>query len=134
MVVSVCVGIHIGAWTNYHLGHMSPSELSPPYTIIWPSYIMLGQTIIRTIIGFMCVIATRVIAKSVSYHFLCALLRQNVDHMRKSENTLENKHKLFIELSCKYIICALIGFNTLYPLPMVFRALRIERPTFYTEI
>lgn len=134
MVVSVCVGIQIGAWTNYHLGHMSPSELTPPYTIIWPSYMMMGQTIIRTIIGFICVMATRQIAKSISYHFLCALLRENVDDMKKSENSLENKHKLFVELSCKYIIYALIGFNTLYMLPNIFRALRIERPTFYTEI
>lgn len=134
MVVSVCVGIHIGAWTNYHLGHMSPSELTPPYTIIWPSYAMLGQTIIRTIIGFICVVATRSIAKSVSYHFLCALLRQNVNDIRSAENSLQNKHKTFVELSCKYIIYALIGFNTLYLMPNIFRALKIERPTFYTEI
>lgn len=134
MVVSVCVGVHIGAWLNYQLGHMTPSELIPPYTIIWPSYTMMGQTIIRTIIGFCCVLATRAVAKTLSYSLCCTILRQNVDDLRKSENTLKNKHKTFVELSCKYFTCALIGFNTLYFLPNVFRILRIERPTFYTEI
>lgn len=134
MVVSVCVGLHIGAWTNYQLGHMTAAELIPPYTIIWPSYTMLGQTVIRTIIGFCCVLATRVLAKSISYNFFCALLRQNVQDLKNSENTLQNKHKTFVELCCKYITYALIGFNTLYLMPNVFRLLRIERPTFYTEI
>lgn len=134
MVVSVCVGVHIGAWLNYQLGHMVPSGLIAPYTIIWPSYPMMGQTIIRTILGFCCLVGTRTIAKSASYNFCCALLRQNVNDVRNSENTLQNKHKTFVELCCKYFTCALIGFNTLYLLPNVFRILRIERPTFYTEI
>ncbi|GLV32340.1 hypothetical protein CBL_00949 [Carabus blaptoides fortunei] len=134
MVVSVCVGLHIGAWTNYQLGHMTVSELTPPYTIIWPTCTMLGLTVIRTMIGFGCVLATQILAKVVSYNFCCALLRQNAQDLKNSENTLQNKHKTFVELCCKYITCSLIGFNTLYSLPNVFRLLRIERPTFYTEL
>lgn len=45
MIVSVCVGIHIGAWTNYQLGQMTESSLPPPYTIIWPNYEMLGEVL-----------------------------------------------------------------------------------------
>ncbi|KAJ8982898.1 hypothetical protein NQ317_004328 [Molorchus minor] len=134
MILSVCVGIHIGAWLNYQTGLMVPSELLPPYVIMWPSYTMIGCLVLRTLIGFTCVILTRQICKSVTYHFLCALLKEDVDNLKKSENTLQNKHKTLVELCCKYVYCAMIGFNTLYLLPQLFKFMRIERPTFFTEI
>ncbi|KAJ8967489.1 hypothetical protein NQ314_002803 [Rhamnusium bicolor] len=134
MILSVCVGIHIGAWLNYQTGLMTPTELSAPYIIMWPSYTMLGCLVLRTIIGFACVLLTKQICTSATYQFLCALLREDVDNLKKSENTLQNKHKTIVELGCKYVYCAMIGFNTLYLLPQLFRFLRIERPTFFTEI
>lgn len=134
MILSVCVGIHIGAWLNYQTGLMTPSELTAPYVIMWPSYAMLGCMVLRTILGFACVLLMRQICKSGTYHFLCALLKEDVDELKKSENTLQNKHKTIVELCCKYVYCAMIGFNTLYLLPQLFRFLRIERPTFFTEI
>lgn len=135
MIISVCVGIHIGAWLNYHTGTMVPNEeLKPPYVIMWPSYSMLGLLVLRTIIGFACVLLTRQFFKNATYYFLCTLLKENVQTLKKSENTLQNKHKTFVELSCKYVYCAMIGFNTLYVLPLLFKLVRIERPTFFTEI
>lgn len=135
MIISVCVGIHIGAWLNYQTGMMVPTEeLTAPYIIMWPSLNMLGSLIQRTIIGFICVLLTRQVFKNVTYHFLCTLLKENVQDLKKSENTLQNKHKTFVELSCKYVYCAMIGFNTLYLLPLLFKLLKIERPTFFTEI
>lgn len=134
MVVSVCAGIQIGAWTNYQLGNMVKSNLLPPYKIIWPSYDMIGLAILRTIIGFCGVIATRAIAKSFSYAFVCALLGKDKNELRNSENSLENKNKIIVELCYKYFTCAMIGFNALYLLPNVFKLIGIERPTFSTEI
>lgn len=134
MIVSVCVGVHIGAWLNYQSGTMTHAELNPPYTILWPTFTKLFIALIRTIIGFLLVLLTRQIAKKYSYTILCAILKQDVDNMKKSKNTLQNKHKMFVELSCKYITCALIGFNILYSIPHLFRVLKLERPSFYTEI
>lgn len=134
MIVSVCVGVQIGAWLNYQTGIMTNSELNPPYTILWPSYGMLGIALLRTIIGFALVLITRQIAKKYSYNVLCAILRQDVDDMKRRDNNLRNKHKTFVELGCKYITCALIGFNILYSIPHLFRLMHIERPSFYTEI
>ncbi|XP_017782329.1 PREDICTED: sphingosine-1-phosphate phosphatase 1-like [Nicrophorus vespilloides] len=134
MILSVSVGAHIGAWLNYQTGNMSPAELSPPYAIYWPSYYMIGCIILRTILGLALVLATRTIAKKLSYNFFCALLKQDVDDIRKSENTLENKHKNIVEIGCKYVTCWSIGFNILYSIPHIFRMLQIERPNFYTEI
>ncbi|KAK6640491.1 hypothetical protein RUM44_012186 [Polyplax serrata] len=42
MITSVCAGIHIGAWTNFNLGSMTPYPYPPPYTILWPNFYMLG--------------------------------------------------------------------------------------------
>ncbi|KAK5644368.1 hypothetical protein RI129_005668 [Pyrocoelia pectoralis] len=134
MVVSVCVGLLIGSWLNFQTGRMATPELRPPYTILWPSLTMVGYLFLRTFIGFACVVITKQFAISLSYNFLCTLLRQNVDVLRKSENSLHNKHKNFVDLVCKFVTCALIGFNTIYVIPHIFRLFRIERPTFYTEV
>lgn len=134
MIVSVCAGILTGAWTNYKLGNMVASEEDPPYEIIWPSIPMLGCTILRTVLGFCGILATRAIAKSLSYAFVCALLGKDKNELRNSENSLDNKNKIIVELSYKYFMCAMIGFNTIYICPNVFELLMINRPTYYTEI
>lgn len=134
MVLSVCVGLHIGAWLNFQTGSMSYPDLPQPYTVMWPSTVMLGCTVLRTILGFAFVLLTRIVAKKFSYSVLCAFLGESVDDIKKAENTLHNKHKTIVELGSKYFTCAAIGFNTLYLLPPLFRLLNIERPTFYTEM
>ncbi|KAK7791611.1 hypothetical protein R5R35_014684 [Gryllus longicercus] len=134
MVVSVCVGVHVGAWMNYQVGILQESSLTPPYAIIWPSYPMMGLGALRTVIGFCCIIATRALCKSASYATICALLRLNSQELKKSQNTIENTQKITVELSYKFITYVLMGFNTVYLLPNVFRLIGIERPTFYTEI
>ncbi|XP_028156374.1 sphingosine-1-phosphate phosphatase 1-like [Ostrinia nubilalis] len=134
MIVSVCAGILVGSWTNYQLGNMHASNLSPPYEIIWPSIEMLGCTILRTILGFCGVLATRAIGKSFSYAFICALLGKDKNELRNSENSLDNKNKIIVELCYKYFTYGMIGFNTTYVFPNVFDLLKINRPTYYTEI
>ncbi|XP_060527506.1 sphingosine-1-phosphate phosphatase 1-like [Cylas formicarius] len=134
MVISVCVGVMIGAWLNYQTGLMTQSDLPAPYMIMWPSYSMFGYLLLRTLIGFFFVFLTRLVFKSLSYSFICTLLRQNEETLKKSENTLQNKHKTAVDLGCKFITYGMIGFNILYLLPQMFRFLRIERPTFFTEM
>lgn len=134
MIVSVCAGILTGSWTNYQLGNMVASPHDPPYNIIWPSWEMIGCTILRTILGFCGVLATRAIGKSISYAFVSAILGQRENELRNSEDSLDNKNKIIVELSYKYFTYAMIGINTTYVLPNVFDLLQINRPTYYTEI
>lgn len=134
MTTSVTAGLMIGAWINYQLGDMQPPTTPPPYVIIWPTYGMLGLMLLRTVLGLCCVLATRAIAKSVSYAVVCAILGQDKNALRSSESTLENRDKTIVELCYKYFTCGMIGFNTAYLLPNVFKLLGIGRPDFYTEI
>lgn len=134
MIVSVCAGMLAGSWTNYQLGNMRPPASSPPYEIIWPSVEMLGCTLLRTTLGFCGVMATRAIAKSLSYAFVCAILGKDKNELRNSEDSLDNENKVIVELSYKYFTYGMIGFNMTYVFPNVFDLLKINRPTYYTEI
>ncbi|XP_015591575.1 sphingosine-1-phosphate phosphatase 2-like [Cephus cinctus] len=134
MVVSVTAGVHFGAWLNYRTGALSAPPLPPPYNVIWPSYPMLGRTVLRTILGFCCVIATKAVCKSLSYATMCAILKVNSKELMNSDNCLENRNKVLVDLVYKYITCFMIGLNTVYLLPNVFTMIGIERPTFYTEM
>nr|CAD7425325.1 unnamed protein product [Timema monikensis] len=98
MIVSVCVGVHVGAWTNFRLGILSPSPDMPPYAVIWPTYAMLGLGTLRTILGFCCIVATRALCKSASYATLCALLRLNSRELKESRNSLHNREKIVVEI------------------------------------
>ncbi|KAL1498298.1 hypothetical protein ABEB36_009117 [Hypothenemus hampei] len=134
MILSVCVGVLIGAWLNFQTGLMSETNLPLPRMIMWPSWSMSGFILLRTAIGFLFVLLTRQVFKSFSYSFICMLLKEDETKLKQSENTLQNKHKTIVELGCKYITCGMIGFNILYTIPQIFRFLKIERPTFFTEI
>ena len=124
----------MGAWLNYKTGALLASEIPPPYNIMWPSYSMMVKAVIRTVLGFCCVMGTRAICKSLSYTTMCAILRVNSKELMQSENSLENKNKILVDLVYKYVTCFMIGFNTVYLLPKVFTILGIERPNFYTEL
>ncbi|KZC09782.1 Sphingosine-1-phosphate phosphatase 1 [Dufourea novaeangliae] len=109
MVISVTMGVHFGAWLNYKTGVMITPSKPPPYHILWPTNAMLGYLILRTILGFCSILATRVVCKSLSYRTMCAILKINSKDLMRS-------------------------LNTVYLLPNIFTMIGIERPTFYTEI
>lgn len=136
MIMSVTTGILAGAWLNYQLGAFQPPELTStrPYEIIWPTYRMLGLTILRTILGLCAVIATRAVGKSIAYAFVCMLLGRDQNEVKASESTLENRDKIIVELCYKFFVYGSIGFIINCLLPNVFKLLDIGRPDFYTEI
>ena len=133
LVVSVTAGVHVGAWLTYKTGALLKPSIPPPYEIIWPSYPMLGRTVLRTIFGLCCIIATKAVCKSLSYATMCAILGVNSKELMQSENSLANKKKILVDLVYKYIAYFMIGFNIVYLLPSVYTMIGIERPTFYTE-
>lgn len=136
MTTSVTTGILVGSWLNYQLGSLQPPSIETirPYEIIWPTYSMLGLIILRTVLGLCCVVATRAAGKSITYAFVCNLLQRDENELAASESSLENRDKTIVELCYKFVVCSLIGFNTTWLLPNVFKMLGIGRPDFYTEI
>lgn len=136
MIISVATGVLVASWLNYQLGALQPPGITStrPYEIIWPTQRMLGLMILRTILGLCCVIATRAVGKSIAYAFVCMLLGRDQNEVKASESTLENRDKIIVELSYKFFVYSMIGFNINFLLPNVFKLLNIGRPDFYTEI
>nr|XP_012217514.1 PREDICTED: sphingosine-1-phosphate phosphatase 2-like [Linepithema humile]XP_012217515.1 PREDICTED: sphingosine-1-phosphate phosphatase 2-like [Linepithema humile]XP_012217516.1 PREDICTED: sphingosine-1-phosphate phosphatase 2-like [Linepithema humile]XP_012217517.1 PREDICTED: sphingosine-1-phosphate phosphatase 2-like [Linepithema humile] len=134
MVVSVTAGIHTGAWFSYYTGALSTSLFSPPYNIVWPTPFTLGHLILRTMLGFAGVIATKTLCKFLSYATMCAILGINWRELMKCQDYSGNQNKVFVDLVNKYVACFMIGVNTVYFLPQTFSTIGIERPTFRTEM
>lgn len=134
MTTSVAAGIQFGAWINYQFGYMRTTSIPPPHEIIWPTHGMLGLILLRTVLGLCCVLASCAIGKSMSYAFVCILLRKDKKELKNSANSLENRDKITAELFCKYFTYCAIGINIQYLCPNVFKMLGIGRPDFYTEI
>jgi sphingosine-1-phosphate phosphatase 1 len=137
---------------NYQLGIIRGPPLDPPYSVIWPSYSMLGLSLLRLMIGLCILVASRAIIKCVLYTIFHKILNipkrsDLVSSIFKSRIFFNfNKHfndllqnnarkiEVFAELSQKYISYCVIGFNIVYLAPAVFRLAGIERPTFHTEV
>lgn len=134
-IISVFVGVQLGAWLNYQLGNMQLDPLQGTSSqIVWPTLPLLGLILARTIIGLCVVAVTEVLGKLISFSLLCKMFGKNPKELKNSEDSLKNKTKIIIDLSYKFITYGLIGFNAQYLIPSLFRLLDINRPQFYTEI
>lgn len=133
VILGSSMGLQLGGWICFQLGSIRGPPIKPPYSIIWPSYEMLGLCLLRTIIGLITVVATRAIIKSISFTAMkgiVATLRSKDKPFKEDEQDV----KLFIKLGTKLITYAAIGIDVVCFAPAVFRLLNIERPTFHTEI
>lgn len=134
IIICSTVGMHMGAWLHYKTGALREPLLPPPYEVNWPSYSMLSSLFLRTILGYCCILANKAVGKSLSYAIMCGILRVNSKELKQSQDSLENKNKILVDLVYRYFTYSFIGFNITYLLPNIFTMLGIERPTFYTEL
>ena len=129
------MGIHLGCWMNYQLGMLTGPTSPPPYPIIWPTYDQLsGHTMLRMIVGGVILLATRAIFKPLSYLIACQIVNEDPKVLKSEKNDIENKAKIFAELSTKFVTYAAMGFAMVIICPIVFQVIGIERSTFYTEM
>ncbi|XP_034950898.1 sphingosine-1-phosphate phosphatase 2-like [Chelonus insularis] len=134
MVVSVVSGINFGTWLNNKTGLMLRPLSLPPYDITWPTLAMFLHMILRTVIGFCCMIPNKYIYKYFIYKIMCAILGIDATELKKSENSLENKNKTLVDLLYKFIFSFMFGIYAIYFLPRLFYVIGLERPAFYTEV
>ncbi|XP_014204122.1 sphingosine-1-phosphate phosphatase 1-like [Copidosoma floridanum] len=134
LVVGTGTGIHLGYWINYKTGILTASQLPPPYNITWPTNQDIVKIISRTLLGFTYILVLKALIKSFIYFIMCAILKVNSKELKRSENSLENKNKILVDLVYKYIFCFVITCSMTSVLPKIFTVIGIERPTFYTEL
>lgn len=102
VILGSASGIQLGAWISYHLGTIRGPPVSPPYSVIWPSYEMLGLSLLRTVIGLITVVATRALAKSLAY----AALRAGLAVQRRESGREGEDVELTVKLGAKLITYA----------------------------
>ena len=71
VILGSVVGLISGAWMNYQLGIINSNgpPIDPPFPVMWPSYKMLGLSLLRMVIGLAIVLVTRAIVKPLSKAF-----------------------------------------------------------------
>ncbi|XP_076053788.1 sphingosine-1-phosphate phosphatase 2-like [Oratosquilla oratoria] len=134
VIVGVGCGSLLGAWVNYQLGVIREPSLPPPYTVLWPTFNMMGLSLLRTILGLVVLVAIRAIFKSLSFATVCTLLKVNANDYHSKTSKVSAHHRIVVELTYKFITYIAIGFTVSYTAPLTFRLIGIERPTFYTEL
>jgi hypothetical protein len=89
---------------------------------------------IRTVVGLLIVGATEFLGKITFYSILCRLFNADADKMKKMKNSVNNRVKNTIDLTCKFFTYSLLGFNAIFVCAQVFKYLNIQRDSFYSEI
>ena len=127
LIMAVGGGLFLGHWVCFQYGLMQKASTSPPYHIIPPNFVWLGQMALRLSVGIVILFSTRAIMKLLSYNLVCYLLGVSKEDQKCHQ-------RLAVERPYKFITSFVLGFSAVYLAPQVFRHLGIERPTFFTEI
>ena len=94
----------------------------------------LGETLLRMAVGGVILIATRAMAKPMIFYLSCFLVSAKPQEIKAQKHEIENKKKLFVEISTKFFVYFAVGFNILFVAPIAFRVIGCERATFHTEV
>ena len=72
--------------------------------------------------------------QSIAFYTSCFIVNATPANIRAQNYDIANKKKLFVEISNKFFVYFAVGFNCLFVVPIVFRAIGCERSTFHTEV
>ena len=134
MILGSYLGTQLGNWSNFQLGFLKGPPLPPPYPILWPNYETYVVTILRMAIGGVVIIATRAIAKPLTFYTSAFLMNANPIELKAQEPNVKNKKKVFAELMTKFFTYFAVGVSCTFMVPVVFRVIGCERATFHTEV
>jgi len=128
LIVSSAAGVTLGHWLSYQLGFMQKSTSPPPYDIIPPTWTWAGLIVLRMSIGVSVLLVVRYVVGTVVFRIVCLVM--HVDHRDRAAA----KQLWRVDLPYKFVTYATLSVGMVYAAPVMFRALGIERETFFTEI
>lgn len=127
VIIGAGAGILFGSWLNYHLGIIIGPAGDPPFPIIWPGFDVLILAVLRAVIGIVCMGGARFFGKTLGLRLPCWLRGLDVT----SSSVLKRQS---VEVPYKLVTYVAIGITITFLSPCVFRRLRIERETMFTEV
>lgn len=116
---------------NYQCGFLKETTSTFPLNFELGSHYSLC---IRTVIGLAVVAATEFIGKGLIYSIICLVLKEDKKKLKELPNSVDNAKKNCIELTTKFLTYSILGFNTLFVVPLIFDYFHVQRDSFYTEI
>jgi len=128
LIMSAGSGVALGHWMSFQYGFMHKASLPPPYSIIPPTWTWAGLVVLRMTIGVIVLLIIRQAVAAVVYRVACHIAA--VDHRDRAAA----RQHFAVELPYKFVTYATISVGMVYAAPAMFRALGIERETFFTEI
>jgi len=128
LIVSAGSGVALGHWMSFQYGFMHQASLPPPYAIIPPTWSWAGLVVLRMVTGVAVLLFLRQTVAVVVHRVACYMA--GVDH----RDRVAARQHFAVELPYKFITYATISVGMVYAAPAMFRALGIERVTFFTEI
>lgn len=128
LIVSAASGVALGHWMSFQYGFMHKASLPPPYDIIPPTWTWAGLVVLRMTTGVIVLLILRQTVAVVAYRIACCVA--GVDHRDRAAA----REHFAVELPYKFVTYATISVGMVYAAPAMFRALGIERETFFTEI
>ena len=128
LILSAGSGVALGHWMSFQYGFMHKASLPPPYDIIPPTWTWAGLVVLRMMTGVSVLLFLRQTVAAAVYHIACFIA--GVD----SRDHVVARQHFAVELPYKFVTYATISVGMVYAAPAMFRALGIERVTFFTEI
>lgn len=127
------MGVHLGYWLLFQVGAIVFEESAEwPLAVHTPSGLELAAICTRSAVSILFVGLTRAAGKPVFYTSACFLL--GVDRAELDTQSLDNnKKRLAVELSYKFLTYIGIGFNVVFVASLLFLLVGCERATFFTE-
>jgi len=128
LIMSAGSGVALGHWMSFQYGFMHKASLPPPYSIIPPTWTWAGLVVLRMTIGVIVLLLIRQAVAAAVYRLACHIVQ--VDY----RDRVAARRHFTVELLYKFVTYATISVGMVYAAPAMFRALGIERETFFTEI
>lgn len=130
IVTAVFSGVEMGAWINYQFGMTHEFDDDYPLSLTFDGFFAF---LARTVLGLAIIALVEFGGKISLFALFSAVVKEDRKTLKSSADTLENKKKIFVDLSTKFLTYFTLTFVVLVAVPKLFELLSIDRTRFYSE-
>ncbi|VVC45178.1 Hypothetical protein CINCED_3A024896 [Cinara cedri] len=131
LILGTCAGILTGGWLMVTLEIQDHFHVINPMNnfIIWPSLYDIGVMVVRSGLGYLCIVMSFLIIKYILCFVDVILVKCGV----KIIDDVLRRHIPLLDITYKYVTFYLVSFNLIFVVPILQKLLHVERLSFYHE-
>lgn len=131
LILATCAGLLTGGWLNVKLGIQDDIRVINPINnlVSWPSINYLGVIVIRSCLGYGCIVLLFLIIK----YFLCVIDKILIKSGMKIFDDVLKRHIPLLDIAYKYFTFYLVSLNIFILIPFLQKLLFVPRESFYHE-